>query len=151
MPLGKFDNPLNISTWASVHASFNPSNHIKHTTQGPWAIFHIKGPSRCCWGFMPAEHLMNSANFLLWAPIFCGALPLLHNSFKVYHLFQSALKFTVWFLHMFIIQSLSVITQRKDNFFKRTKGEGQRHSMSNVLSSIAGKESNSSQMFWVTF
>ena len=95
MPLGKSDNPLNISSWTNVQASFNPSNRIKHTPQGPWVIFHIKGPARCRWGFIPAEHLMNSANFLLWAPISCGVLPLLRNSFKVHQLFQSALKFMV--------------------------------------------------------
>lgn len=44
---------------------------------------------------MPAEHLMNSANFLLWAPISCEVLPLLRNSFKVHQLFRSALKFMV--------------------------------------------------------
>lgn len=40
-PLGKSDNPLNIFTWANVQASFNPSNHIKHTQQHPWAHSHI--------------------------------------------------------------------------------------------------------------
>lgn len=68
--------------WTNVKASFNPYIHIKHTPQGPWVISHIKGSTRCCcWGFMPEEHLINSANFLFWAPIFSEVLPLLRKSF----------------------------------------------------------------------
>lgn len=124
MPLGKSDNPLNIYTWTNAQASFNPSNHIKHTPQGPWVIFHIKGPARCCWGFMPAEHLMNSANFLLWAPISSGALPLLRNSFKVHQLFQSALKFTVRLFYMGLLSNLVPLSlSARTTVVRRTKGE----------------------------
>lgn len=124
MSLGKSDNPLNISTWTNVQASFNPSNHIK-LHKAPGLFFTLKAPTRCCWGFMPAEHLMNSANFLLWAPILCGVLPLLRNSFKVHQLSQSALKIHgppfFFFLHTFIIQSRAVIAQRKDNCYKKDR------------------------------
>lgn len=106
VPQGKSDNPLNISTWTNVQASFNPSNHIKHTPQGPWVIFHIKGPTCRGGGFMPTEHLMNSANFLLWAPILCWVLPLLCNSFRVHQLFQSAVKFMDLLLYICLSSNL---------------------------------------------
>lgn len=96
MSLGKSDNLFNISTGTNVQACYNPSNHIKHPPQGPWAISHIKSPTCRYWDFMPTEHLMNSANFLLRAPILCGVLPLLHDPFNVYHLLQSAVEFIVW-------------------------------------------------------
>lgn len=70
----------NISTWTNVQASFNPCNHIKHTAQGPWVIFHIKGPTRCCWGFYARRTFDEFCQFsslstnLVWSTPFIAQL-----------------------------------------------------------------------------
>lgn len=79
---GNLKNPLNISTWTNVQASFNPSNHIKHTLQCPRALFHIKGQMHCCkvlclqniWWILPI--------FLFERHSFVDSI-LLRNSLKV--------------------------------------------------------------------
>lgn len=114
MPLGKSENPFNISIWTNVQVSSNPSNHIKYTAQGPWAMFHIKGPTCCRRGVMPSLYLMNSANFPLWALVLC-VLSLLWNQFKVHCFFQCTKSMT----HLFCMHSLANFSLQ--SFRKRTK------------------------------
>lgn len=92
-PRGKSDNPLNISIRTDAQASFNPSNHIKHTRS--LCYFHIKGPARCCCGFYARRRFDEFCQFSSPSTIQCSVIPLLCNMFKTHHPLQSALKFIV--------------------------------------------------------
>lgn len=63
-PLGKFDNALSIFMRANVQASFDLWNQHKTHTTMPLGTF--EGPTSCRQGLIPAQCLMNSANFLPW-------------------------------------------------------------------------------------
>lgn len=91
---------------------------------------------------------MNSANFLLWAPISCRVLPLLRNSFKAHQLFRSALKFMVR-LFAYVYYPISCrIHWAQGQLLKKDKGRrdlgmnSSQHSMSNMSSRRVGEESS---------
>lgn len=80
----------NISTWTNVQASFNPSNHIKHTPQGPWVIFHIKRPYTLLLRFYAHRTFDEFCQFsslstnLVWSTPFIAQLVQSASSLSIY-------------------------------------------------------------------
>lgn len=148
IPLGKSDNPLNIFTWTNVQASFNPSNHIKHTPQGPWVLFHIKRTyplllrlyarwtfDEFCQFSSLSTNLVRSAPFIAQLVQSASALSV---GFKIH-----GPPFCIRLLSNLVPYSPSARTTVKKG--QREKGslhELLQHSMSNMLSRRVGEESS---------
>lgn len=148
IPLGKSDNPRNIFTWTNVQASFNPSNHIKHTPQGPWVLFHIKRTytlllrfytrwtfDEFCQFSSLSTNLVQSAPFIAQLVQSASALSV---RFKIH-----GPPFCIRLLSNLVPYSLSArATVKKGQREKGSRHELLQHSMSNMSSRRVGEESS---------